>query len=84
MGKEKRETSHSPQVRISTHAAEEIDEITRYIAIVNQQPINAVKVGDAIFEVISKFSKAHLLTKNVKRFLPKQKSIGKPFVYRGL
>ena len=32
-----------------------IDEITGYIAFINQQPLNAIKVGDALFAAILQF-----------------------------
>jgi hypothetical protein len=37
----------------STGAPQNIDEITGYIAFVNQQPLSAVKVGDSLYKVIN-------------------------------
>lgn len=58
MGKEKRKTSQTQQIRVTTSAAHDIDEITNYIAFVKKQPITAVRVGDAILEVILKVSQS--------------------------
>ena len=57
MGKQKKATPTAYQLRISTNALKNIDEITGYIAFVNFQPLNAIKVGDAIFSVISRIAK---------------------------
>ena len=40
------------QVRLSENAIENIDELIDYIAFVNFQPLNAVMVGDSIFNRI--------------------------------
>ena len=52
MGKQTKQASATRQVRVSTNAFKNINEITGYIAIVNKQPLNAVKVGDALLEAI--------------------------------
>jgi plasmid stabilization system protein ParE len=52
MGDKKKTTPKTYQVRISLNALQNIDEITGYIAFINQQPLNAIKVGDSIFETI--------------------------------
>jgi plasmid stabilization system protein ParE len=49
MGHQKKTAATTYEVRISTNALQNIDEITGYIAFVNQQPLNAVKVGDALY-----------------------------------
>ena len=42
------------KVSLSHNALGNIDEITKYIAFTNHQPINAVKVVDKIFETIER------------------------------
>lgn len=56
MGKQKKATPKTYQVRISNNALHNIDEITGYIAFINHQPLNAIKVGDAIFATIDKIA----------------------------
>jgi len=45
------------QIRLSENAIQNIDEITAYIAFVNHQPMNAIKVGDAFFNAFGKIEK---------------------------
>ncbi|MCY7311941.1 MAG: type II toxin-antitoxin system RelE/ParE family toxin [Chitinophagaceae bacterium] len=52
MGKQTKTIATAYKVRLSDNAVHNIDEITSYIAIVNHQPMNAVKVGDALFATI--------------------------------
>lgn len=56
MGRQKKTTANTYQVRVTTNALQNIDEITAYIAFVNQQPLNAIKVGDAIFTTIDRIA----------------------------
>ena len=54
MGTQKKTTSKNFQVRLSFNALQNIDEITGYISFINQQPLNAIKIGDAIFNTIDR------------------------------
>ncbi len=54
MGRKTAQTSEAYKVRISENALLNIDEITGYIALGNQEPLIAIKVGDKIFETIEK------------------------------
>lgn len=56
MGRPEKTTSTTYQVRISVNALQNIEEITGYIAFVNQQPLNAIKVGDALFKTIDRIA----------------------------
>lgn len=56
MGRKKKTTPTNFQVRLSQNAVLNIDEITGYIAFINHQPSNAIKVGDAIFATIDKIA----------------------------
>jgi|HubBroStandDraft_5_1064220.scaffolds.fasta_scaffold1490900_1 plasmid stabilization system protein ParE len=52
MGLQEKATPKNYEVRVSINALQNIEEITGYIAFVKQQPLNAVKVGDALFATI--------------------------------
>ena len=52
MGKKERVPATKYQVTLSENAIENIDELIDYIAIKNQQPLNSIRVGEAIFERI--------------------------------
>jgi plasmid stabilization system protein ParE len=56
MGRQKKATSETIQIRISTNALRNIDEITGYIAFINHEPVSAISVGDAIFRVIDRIA----------------------------
>lgn len=56
MGNKKETTPKTYQVRVSVNALQNIDEITGYIAFINQPPLNAIKVGDAIFAKIDRIA----------------------------
>jgi plasmid stabilization system protein ParE len=56
MGRQKKTTAKAYEVVLTTNAAKNIDEITGYIAFINQQPANAIKVGNAIFETVDRIS----------------------------
>ena len=45
------------RVTLSKNAVKNIDEITGYIAFINQQPLNAVRAGDAIFNILDRIQK---------------------------
>ena len=54
MGKQTQTTTATYQIRLSDNAVQNINEITGYIAFINHQPLNAIKVGDTFFKAISK------------------------------
>ena len=51
MGRQKKAAPKAYQVRISANTLHNIDEITGYLAFINHQPINAIRVGDAFLEL---------------------------------
>jgi plasmid stabilization system protein ParE len=57
MASPKGKTTATYKVRITKNAQQNIDEITGYIAFINHQPLNAIRVGDAFFETINHISK---------------------------
>ncbi len=54
MDKKEKAATQTRKVRILNKAFRDIDEIADFIAINNQQPLNAIKVAEAIFETIKK------------------------------
>jgi len=56
MGLQEKAASKNYEVRVSANALQNIEEITGYIAFVNQQPLNAAKVGDALFATIDRIT----------------------------
>jgi len=56
MGAKEKANRKTYQVEISVNAHRNIDEITGFIAFINQQPQNAINVGNTIFETIDKIA----------------------------
>jgi plasmid stabilization system protein ParE len=56
MGRKKEGIEATYQVRISENAIQNLDEITDYIAIEKQAPLNAIKVGDRILIMIERIA----------------------------
>ena len=54
MARAKEETSKAYSLRVTKAALQNIDDITGYIAFIKHQPINAIRVGDKIFETIDR------------------------------
>jgi len=54
MASPKEKTPSAYKVRITENARQDIDYITGYIAFINHQPLNAIRVGDAIFDTIER------------------------------
>lgn len=54
MAKQKKAIETTRQIRVSINALQNINEITGYIAFVNQQPLNAIKLGDAFFALFER------------------------------
>ena len=54
MGKSEKEVAKDYSVRVSKNAIQNINDITGFIAYIQHQPLNAIKVGDMIFETIDK------------------------------
>jgi plasmid stabilization system protein ParE len=71
---EKKKPAHQTyKVRISQNALLNIDEITGYIAFIKQQPHTAIKVGDAVFEMIEIIGRNPLAYKECKEISTKSK-----------
>lgn len=54
MGNTKGKTPKAYSLRITESALQNIDEITGYIAYIKHQPLNAIRVGDALFRTIDR------------------------------
>jgi plasmid stabilization system protein ParE len=54
MGKKEKATTEIRKVRVLEKAFQDIEQITDFIAIANQQPLNAVRVTGSIFAAINK------------------------------
>jgi len=54
MGNAKEKTPKAYSLKVSENALQNIDEITDYITYVKHQPLNAIRVGDKIFETIDR------------------------------
>lgn len=73
MAEKKRTAQKTYTVRVSQNALQNIDEITGYIAFIKQQPLNAIKVGDALFEMIEVIGRSPLAYKECKEIPTKTK-----------
>jgi plasmid stabilization system protein ParE len=52
MGSTKEKAPKTYSIRVTQNALQNIDDITGYIAYIKHQPLNAIRVGDRIFETI--------------------------------
>ena len=48
------QTRKTYQVGLSKNALQNIDEIVGFVAFINHQPLNAIRIGEAIFSVIDR------------------------------
>lgn len=81
MGKPQKTTPTTRQVRISTQALQNINEVTGYIAYVSQAPLNAVKVGDALFATIDRIERNPLAFKECEELPTKSKMYRRALCY---
>jgi ribosomal protein L28 len=56
MGSQKKTTPKTYSLKISNNALRNVDEITGYIAFINHQPLNAIKIGDDLFKTFDKIA----------------------------
>jgi len=54
MGNTKEKAPKTYSLRVTENALQNIDDITGYIAYIKHQPLNAIRVGDKIFETIDR------------------------------
>ncbi|MBX9783526.1 MAG: type II toxin-antitoxin system RelE/ParE family toxin [Chitinophagaceae bacterium] len=73
MDEKKKPAQQTYKVSISKNALQNIDEITGYIAFIKQQPYNAIKAGDALFEMCETIGRNPLAYKECKEIPTKSK-----------
>lgn len=54
MGSTKKKTRKTYSLRITENALQNIDDITGYIAFLKHEPLNAIRVGNKLFETINR------------------------------
>jgi plasmid stabilization system protein ParE len=54
MGHTKEKAPKAYSLKVTENALQNIDDITGYTAYIKHQPLNAIRVGDNIFEVIDR------------------------------
>ena len=73
MGSTKEKTPNIYSIRISDCAQQDFDEIIDYIAYIKHQPLNAIHVGDKIFETIDHIEKNPLTFRECEEIPTKNK-----------
>jgi plasmid stabilization system protein ParE len=73
MGKTQKATGTAFQVRVSANAQKNLDEITGYIAFIQQQPITAISVGERITATIQRISTYPTAYRECEQLPTKQK-----------
>jgi plasmid stabilization system protein ParE len=73
VGTPKKRTAETRQIKISNVARQNIEDIIDYIAFVNKQPLNAVKVSEAIENTITKIGEHPFAYKECEQLPTKTK-----------
>ena len=73
MGRTKEEAANTYSLRITEQALENLDQITGYIAFINHQPLNAIRVGDEIFRTIYRIGENPLVFRECEEIPTKNK-----------
>ncbi|MCD6013477.1 MAG: hypothetical protein K0Q79_3339 [Flavipsychrobacter sp.] len=73
MGKQEKANTGTYQIVLTDNALGNIDEITGYIAFINHEPMNAIKVGDAIMAAIEKIGRSPLVYRECEELKTKSK-----------
>lgn len=73
MGSTKKETGKTYSLRITENALQNIDDITGYIAFIRHEPLNAIRVGDKIFETIGRIEQNPLAFRECEEIPSKTK-----------
>ncbi|SDB92183.1 ParE toxin of type II toxin-antitoxin system, parDE [Williamwhitmania taraxaci] len=73
MGRAKEETPKAYSLRLTEHALKDINSITGFIAYIKHEPLNAIRVGDAIFQTIERIEKSPLAFHECKELPTKNK-----------
>ena len=73
MGNTKEKAPKTYSLRVSENALQNIDTITGYIAYIKHQPLNAIRVGDKIFETIDRIEQNPLIFRECEEIPTKTK-----------
>ncbi|MEN8122610.1 MAG: type II toxin-antitoxin system RelE/ParE family toxin [Bacteroidota bacterium] len=73
MGNTKRKAPKAYSLRITDNALQNIDDVTGYIAYIKHQPLNAIRVGDKIFETIDRIENNPLAFRECEEIPSKNK-----------
>jgi len=77
MGRTEERTPKAYSLRITDNALQNIDDITGYIAFIKHQPLNAITVGDKIFETIDRIGHNPLAFREREEIPTKRKTYRK-------
>ena len=77
MGRTEERTPKAYSLRITDNALQNIDDITGYIAFIKHQPLNAITVGDKIFETIDRIGQSPLAFRECEEIPTKRKTYHK-------
>jgi plasmid stabilization system protein ParE len=84
MVEDTKKTSKNYQVIFSENASQNFDDIINFIAIENQNPLNAIKVANEFLSKFERLKKLRLLIENVNHEQVKLNNIVKQDVMIGL
>lgn len=73
MGNTKEKAPKTYSLKVTQSALQNIDYITGYIAYIKQQPLNAIRVGDKIFETFNRIEQNPLAFRECEEIPTKNK-----------
>ncbi len=73
MGYSKEKAPKTYSLSVTENALQNINDITGYIAFIKHQPLNAIRVGDKIFETIDRIGKNPLAFRECEKIRTKNK-----------
>jgi plasmid stabilization system protein ParE len=73
MGNTKEKAPKTYSFRVTENVLQNIDDITGYIAYIKHQPLNAIRVGDKIFETIDRIEQNPLAFRECEEIPTKTK-----------
>jgi plasmid stabilization system protein ParE len=73
MGNTKEKAPKAYSIRVTKNALQNIDDITGYIAYIKHQPLNAIRVGDRLFETIDRIEQNTLAFRECEEIPTKTK-----------
>jgi plasmid stabilization system protein ParE len=73
MGNTKEKAPKTYSIKVTENALQNIDDITGYIAYIKHDPLNAIRVGDRIFETIDRIEQNPLVFRECEEIPTKTK-----------